>query len=129
MHFAEAEQKYRELEDRLLSGALTDDDFVSQVAQLRVVDEAGRRWTISARTGRWLLHDGQQWVFAEPPRGQAQAPVAVTAPSAARPAPHPAAQDAETVARVEKPDAAPEAIPVQPARSRSLVPRLLVGGL
>jgi LysM repeat protein len=124
MHFAEAEQKYRELEDLLLSGALSDDDFVSRVALLRVVDEAGRRWTISARTGRWLLHDGQQWVPAEPPRDWVQAGTGAAMPSPVLPATY----DAEAPASVVRRTATPEATP-RPARPHSLVSRLLLGGV
>jgi LysM repeat protein len=68
MHFAEAEQKYLELEDQLLSGDVSEDDFLAQVAQLRVTDKDGQEWMMSGRTGRWLLFDGRQWVFADPPR-------------------------------------------------------------
>ena len=67
MHFAEAEKQYHELEGKLLAGELSEQDFVAQVNQLQVTDAEGRRWMLSARTGRWLLHDGQQWAFAEPP--------------------------------------------------------------
>ena len=123
MHFAEAEQKYRGLEDQLLSGALTDDDFVSQVALLRVVDEAGRRWMISARTGRWLLHDGQQWVSAEPPRDQISGRMATATPSV----PLAASYDAETAPSAVKRVTTPEDTAWQPARP--LVPRLLLGGV
>ncbi len=66
MRFAEAEQEYRELEEKLVRGELSEQEFLYKVAELRPVDEEGRRWMLSARTGRWLLHDGQQWVFAEP---------------------------------------------------------------
>jgi LysM repeat protein len=67
MSFLEAEQTYRELEARLVRGELAEDEFLAQVARLRLTDKAGRRWMISGQTGRWLVHDGQQWVFAEAP--------------------------------------------------------------
>ena len=44
MHFAEAEQKYLELEGQLLGGDLSEDDFLAQVAQLRVTDEELEVW-------------------------------------------------------------------------------------
>ena len=68
MRFSEAEEQYRELEEQLVRGELKEEEFLVQAAQLRVVDPEGRRWMISTRTGRWLVHDGQQWVFAEPPK-------------------------------------------------------------
>jgi LysM repeat protein len=111
MHFFEAEQEYRELEDKLVRGELKEEEFLSQVAQLRLVDSEGRRWMLSARSGRWLLHDGQQWVFAEPPKkvGEAQAPEAAT-PSAKVSAP------------------TPESKPIS-ARPWAEMPRWLVAGL
>ena len=63
MHFAEAELKYHELEEKLVRGELSESEFLKQVAEFRVVDEAGHRWMLSGRSGRWLVHDGQQWVF------------------------------------------------------------------
>ena len=71
MRFAEAEQKYQQLERKLVQGELSEEDFLSQIAELRVVDDTGRRWMLSGRSGRWLLYDGQQWVFSERPEDQA----------------------------------------------------------
>jgi LysM repeat protein len=66
MHFHEAREKFRELEAKFFSGELAEGDFLDRVAQLRVTDAEGREWIINARNGRWLVHDGRQWVFAEP---------------------------------------------------------------
>ncbi|MFN2292725.1 MAG: LysM peptidoglycan-binding domain-containing protein [Anaerolineae bacterium] len=66
MRFQEAKRKFRELEDLFLTGKLPEDEFLNRVVGLQVTDEEGRRWMIHARTGRWMVHDGQQWVFAEP---------------------------------------------------------------
>jgi hypothetical protein len=124
MHFAEAERKYRELEDQLLGGAIEGDQFVAQVAQLRVTDEEGRHWMLSARTGRWLVHDGQQWVVAEPPR-DAFEPEEV--PALAVPEPVPEVE--EVPITPQAPDYVPEAAPPEPIDSRPLAPRLLLLGL
>jgi LysM repeat protein len=123
MHFAEAEEQYRELETKLLGGELTEDDFAAQAGQLRLVDEDGRRWMISARTGRWLVYDGQRWVFAERPQGK----------------PEPKAEAATViVARPDGQDAASTIVaPVTPAKAparkkegpRATAPRLLVMGV
>lgn len=123
MHFAEAEQKYRELEDQLLSGSIESDEFVAQVAQLRVTDEEGRHWMLSVRTGRWLLHDGQQWVLAEPPRDRV-APEEV--PVLAVPEPSPDVEEIPIIP--EAPADGPEAAPPEPIDSRPFVPRLLLLG-
>ena len=115
MHFAEAEQKYRELEDQLLSGALESEEFVAQVAQLRVTDGEGRHWMLSARTGRWLLHDGQQWVLAEPPRDKV--------------GPEEVPPDVEEIPIIpEAPADAPETAPPERIDSRPIASRLLLLG-
>ena len=71
MRFQEAKRRFRELEARFLSGELPEDEFLNRVVGLQVTDEEGRRWMIHARSGRWMVHDGQQWVFAEPAWEQA----------------------------------------------------------
>jgi LysM repeat protein len=68
MRFQEAKRRFRELEASFLSGELPEDEFLNRVVGLQVTDEEGRRWMLHARTGRWMVHDGRQWVFAEPPR-------------------------------------------------------------
>jgi hypothetical protein len=67
MDFQEAESKYFELKGRLNSGKLTADQFRAEVAELRLRDSEGRYWAVDARTGGWLLHDGANWVPAQPP--------------------------------------------------------------
>jgi LysM repeat protein len=97
MHFHEARTKFRELEAQFFSGELAEGDFLDRVAQLRVTDAQGREWIISARNGRWLVHDGRQWVFAEPPQvaeppaavSAAEPPVEPVVPKAAPPRPQP----------------------------------------
>ena len=115
MRFSEAEKTYRELEDKLIRGDLAEDDFLVQVAQLRLVDEGGRRWMLSARSGRWLVHDGQQWVFAQPPREDDKAEAV------------PAAQEAkpERLATTSVAGARRQP-PIQPATERrTATPRIL----
>ncbi|MBN1658116.1 MAG: PD40 domain-containing protein [Anaerolineae bacterium] len=66
MHFAEAKEAYYELEGCLQRGEISEDQFLDRVAELEVTDAEGRRWRIGARDGRWLLHDGRNWVPADP---------------------------------------------------------------
>lgn len=110
MRFSEAEQQYRALEGRLLGGELTENEFLAQVAILRVTSQDGRRWMISGQTGRWLVHDGQQWIFADPPKEEerAEAPTVMMAP------PHPG----ETVAAPLSQEAAP---PPKPAEAEATI--------
>lgn len=119
MRFIEAEQKYRELEEQLVRGELVEEDFLIQVAQLRVVDVDGRRWMISARTGRWLVHDGQRWVFAEP------SPEEVKAPAEVEDKPQTELGETDSAATVITPTPEPEARARKSRPPRPLVPRLL----
>ena len=91
MRFSEAEKQYHELEGQLSRGELSDDNFLDRVAEIRVVDEEGRRWKIAARSGRWLVHDGRQWVFAEPIREEPAAPDQPAVVPAPQPLPQAAA--------------------------------------
>jgi len=132
MHFAEAEQKYRELESKLLSGELDEEQFAAQVKQLQVTDAAGRRWMVSVRTGRWLVHDGQQWVTAEPPELEAEgAPATVEAleqvqvPAPAEPEPE---FQVEVAEEVTEPVSKPAASPARRAGSRRPTTRPVVVG-
>jgi LysM repeat protein len=120
MRFAEAEQEYRELEEKLVRGELSEQAFLSQVAELRPVDGEGRRWMLSARTGRWLLHDGQQWVFAEPPREEMASPPDVEEPTVV-PIEEPVDAAAPVVAEQALAERAPD---LQPA-----APRLMGAGV
>jgi LysM repeat protein len=99
MQSVEAEQRYRELEEKRTQGELTEEAFLLEVSQLRVVGEDGRRWMINGRTGQWFVHDGQRWMPAEPPTAGPEAggmaedapPSALEAErSAARTSTHPA---------------------------------------
>ncbi len=110
--FSEAEQRYRELEERLIRGDLAEDAFLLQVSQLRVVGDDGRRWMLSGRSGHWLVYDGLHWVFADP----AQAPTGAMG----------------SAAPVSRPSLA-EAIPAVPGMpsarpARPAVPRWLITG-
>jgi len=111
--FAEAEQRYREFEERLVRGELTEDEFLLQVSQLRVVGDDGRRWMLSGRSGRWLVYDGRRWVFADP----GPAPAAAVGS---------AAQAPQTP--IDRADAAALDVPLAPPARPSL-PRWLVSGL
>jgi hypothetical protein len=66
MDFKDAESKYYELKTRLDEGALTPDQFVQEVAKLRIQDDQGQYWTVDAASGGWLQYDGSKWVPARP---------------------------------------------------------------
>ena len=135
MHFDEIRNTFRELEAKFYGGELTEDEFLDRVAQLRVTDEEGREWLISARNGRWLVYDGQQWVFAEPPQEKEADAVALPVeplpapviaeeprpePERPRPKPEPPRRRARPAkrTRVEKPVPAAAAKPKREPVSR-----------
>jgi len=131
MNFAEAEQKYRELEDKLLGRELEEDEFFDRVAELRVTDGEGHHWMINGRTGRWLLYDGQQWVFAQPLQDldefeadstEDAFPVPEAATTLIGPAPELATSEAVTMP-------APKARPRRRAAGWRITPRMLTMGL
>jgi len=117
MRFAEVEERYRELEDELVRGTITEDEFAAQVAGLRLVDDNLSRWLISPRTGRWMMYDGQQWVFAQPPRAEVEVEAKAEAEAGEEPEP-----------TVIAPVAAPKPQPRQEG-PRPLAPRILAAAL
>jgi Tol biopolymer transport system component/LysM repeat protein len=133
MRFAEAEQKHRELEGKLLSGELEEQEFVAQVHRLQVTDAEGRQWMLSARTGRWLVHDGQQWVLAEPHELKAEQQFA-NADQIKTVEPQVPAEPVPLI-ELQKPEAVPEPVRVPAPRrvpragAQRLTARPLVTGL
>ncbi len=131
MRFAEAEQKYHQLEKKLVQGELSEEGFLSQTAELRVVDDTGRRWMLSGRSGRWLLYDGQQWVFSEPPEDQAVIEVDASPETEAEETAR-AEAEPQRVEEVDEPPkavsvpaAVPESLPPEPRGTQPLAARLL----
>jgi Tol biopolymer transport system component/LysM repeat protein len=116
MRFAEIEKSYRELEDKLVRDELTEDEFMAQAAQLRLVDDEGHRWMLSPRTGRWLVHDGRQWVTAEPSRDTVEEPAETETQRATQ----------DTAETVTAPPAPAKPKPSEKQESRPLASRLLV---
>jgi LysM repeat protein len=139
MQFQEAKKRFRELEEKLRRGDLSEDEFLDRAAQLRVTDDEGRRWMISARNGRWLVHDGQQWVFAEPPQdGQALEAAALAAaerPTVAMPTARPSTSTVTVPSVATSTVAAPiagvpEAVPAAERPSAGLgMSRMMLTGL
>ncbi|MDX9955052.1 MAG: hypothetical protein RBT75_13190 [Anaerolineae bacterium] len=97
MTFAEAEQRFRFLEDQRQRGVLTIEHYRAELAQLRVTDPWGRLWMLQEQTGQWFVFHEGQWRASQPPQQAsssppAPAPQASYSPSAGyqSQAPHPA---------------------------------------
>lgn len=77
MDFQEAENRFRWLGEQLRSGRLTEAQYRAALAELRVVDAAGRTWMQQEISGIWHVYHGGQWQAAQPPRPAAPPPPAI----------------------------------------------------
>ncbi len=68
MTFAEAEQRFRFLEDQRRRGVLSLDQYRTELAQLRVTDPWGRLWMLQEQTGQWFVFHEGQWRASQPPQ-------------------------------------------------------------
>lgn len=66
MTFAQAEQEYFRLRGQLDTRRLTPEQFESALRNLMVTDAQGRYWMLGVDSGVWYVHNGQQWVRADP---------------------------------------------------------------
>jgi hypothetical protein len=82
--FTRVEAEVAKLRREVATGRLTEERFKAQLRELMVQDERGTWWMIGYETGEWYLHDGADWVRADPP-GRAARGVASTAPAKPKP--------------------------------------------
>jgi len=116
MRFAEVEEQYRELKAKLDRGELSEDEFMVQAAGLRVIDQHGRRWMLSAETGQWSVYAGDKWYPGQPPPDPEPTPE-IEAPLSAW-------EETDTTAEAEVPgweEEAPEPQPVEIQQPRLVV--------
>jgi hypothetical protein len=67
MDFKQADEQFKQLKARFATGELSEAKFKAALEDLMVEDESGHWWMIGYETGRWYLHDGADWVLANPP--------------------------------------------------------------
>lgn len=65
--FARVEAEAAKLRLKLAGGQLSEDQFKAELQKLMVQDTGGRWWMIGIDTGQWHVHDGKNWVPADPP--------------------------------------------------------------
>ena len=76
MEFAQVETRFKELKRKYDDGALSEEDFKSQLEELMIQDEEGKWWIIGYETGMWHYHNGEKWVRGERPRPRTTMPTA-----------------------------------------------------
>ena len=64
--FRRSEDQYYVLKGQLASGRITPEQFNAALQDLIVQDAQSRYWMIGAESGKWYVHDGQNWVEAQP---------------------------------------------------------------
>ena len=64
----EIERRLHLLRQKLNAGAISSEQFETEVEKLHFTDAIGRAWMIGAQSGKWYYYDGRQWVQSEPPR-------------------------------------------------------------
>lgn len=74
MDFNQAEKKFKDLKTKFEAGALSENEFKTQLEELMVQDEGGSWWMIGYETDLWYRHDGTNWIQADPPGIPSQKP-------------------------------------------------------
>ncbi len=80
MDFQEAERRFHNLEAAYHAGQCDQKKYDDALAQIKVIDSAGRTWQLQAHTGAWFVFSGGQWTQASPYPPPVPAPVAPLPP-------------------------------------------------
>ncbi len=67
--FKKAEDDYFRLKGQLAAGRITQSQFEAGLKDLMVQDEQGQYWMLGVESAKWYVHDGKNWVEAQPPSG------------------------------------------------------------
>jgi hypothetical protein len=79
--FREADRRFAETKRQFDAGNISGEEFDAQRRRLMVLDDEGRWWAKSRKTGEWNYYDGKAWVAGTPPGYQPPtAPSAESAP-------------------------------------------------
>ncbi len=77
MSVAEMERRFYELKGKLDLGAISEEDFKTEVEKLRFQDAQNRWWMIGAQSGKWYIYNGTRWIPGVPP---SESPVSAPPP-------------------------------------------------
>jgi WD40 repeat protein len=64
--FQQAEDEYFRRRGQLAAGRITAEQFNASLKGL-MVEHEGSYWMLGAKSGKWYMHDGQDWLEADPP--------------------------------------------------------------
>ena len=65
--FSEADRSYAEFRRQRDTGTISDEEFNARLQDLMVQDQGGQWWTKESETGRWMYHNGTDWIPGNPP--------------------------------------------------------------
>ncbi len=85
--FQKTEDQYFLLKGQLAAKRITQEQFEAALKALMFQDAQGRYWMIGADTGKWYVHDGQNWVEQNPSTTASAMPPPSYAPPSYAPAP------------------------------------------
>ncbi|MEN8098008.1 MAG: hypothetical protein ABFQ89_02935, partial [Chloroflexota bacterium] len=85
--FEQVQTKYAQLRRQLESNAVTNEQFLEQVADLMCQDADGNWWTVHPDSGVWHIHQDGSWKAAIPPAVVRTVPTPVAPPAAPSPGP------------------------------------------
>lgn len=64
--FRETEAQYNELKERHQRGELNAQEVKAELKRLMLQDEDGKYWMLGGKSGKWYVHDGNQWQESDP---------------------------------------------------------------
>lgn len=64
--FRKSEEEYFRLRGQFATGRMTREQFEAALNELMVQDAQGRYWMLGVDSGKWYVHQGNNWVEANP---------------------------------------------------------------
>lgn len=64
--FRATETQYNELKERHQRGELDAQEVKAELKRLMLQDEDGKYWMLGGKSGKWYVHDGNQWQESDP---------------------------------------------------------------
>jgi superkiller protein 3 len=133
MTVEEMERRFFELKGKLNVGAITEQEFKSEVEKLRFQDKQERWWMIGAQSGKWYVREGTRWMPGKPP---SEPPPSPPPPLMETPPPPPVQSSKESLSAASRTVGKPKARsvpgfarPERSARAPVALPKLPITGI